>query len=184
MSSWGEAGPPDEAYGRVTDAARFAPLHDIARDVLDDLARRYRVSREEFTDDDGNGDLPAPGILLTPTDPAAAPLAVVFTAFPGLIGRMGAGCGFILPMCGCDACDETVDDCAERLHARLDALVAGTFGARLVSSGGWWHEAWYRTSDGASESGRVLVAGDELASLRSVMPTGELRYAPWQVRLH
>ena len=36
---WGPAGPPLEAYSRVTNPERFASLHDTAAEMLDRLER-------------------------------------------------------------------------------------------------------------------------------------------------
>jgi hypothetical protein len=57
---WGPAGPPDEAYSRVTDPQRYAPLHAIARDVLDDLQRRFDVTARASSELDPNKTTPAP----------------------------------------------------------------------------------------------------------------------------
>ncbi len=53
---------------------------------------------------------------LVPANPAAAPLTLIFTAFPGPEVRMGRGDWMHLPGCGCDACDETVEECAQQLR--------------------------------------------------------------------
>jgi hypothetical protein len=44
---WGPEGPPEEAYSRVTDAGRFAPLHDAATEMFDRLEAEYEVERVE-----------------------------------------------------------------------------------------------------------------------------------------
>ena len=173
MSRWGEAGPPPEAYERVTDADRFAPLHVHARELLADLERRFVVRRTEPADPAG------PAVRLTPADPAAAALTVVFTSFPGLWVRYGLVELLPLPMCGRDACDEAVPDCMDVLLSRVDAITAGTHGSRLIRDGGWWHESWYLASTGEAGSSRTLVAAAELASLRERIPKGELIFAPW-----
>jgi hypothetical protein len=88
MSRWGEAGPPPEAYERVTDADRFAPLHVHARELLADLERRFVVRRTEPSDPAG-----------PPPTPAAAVLTVVFTSFPGLLVRYGLAGSLPVPRC-------------------------------------------------------------------------------------
>lgn len=203
MSRWGEAGPPDEAYSRVTDPTRFAPLHALGTALLDELAARYLVTRDESTEPDPHSPgATAQAVQLTPADPEAAALTVVTTAFPGIIVRFG-GQTLSLPECGCDACDETVPDLAELLDRHVDALVAGTFGDRLVHEvsrsfpesyrdsdgmgaavhkGEWWHEQWYRASDGTGGSSRTLLSGSELTDLRQAIPTGERTWHPWPKR--
>jgi hypothetical protein len=199
MSRWGEAGPPDEAYSRVTDPTRFAPLHALSAALLDDLEARYQVTRDTSTEPDPHAPgATAPAVRLTPADPEAAPLTVVTTAFPGLIVRLGDQI-LTLPECGCDACDETIPDLTEVLHRHVEALVAGTFGDRLVHdesrsfpasyrdsdglaevhSAQWWHEQWYRAADGTEGASRTLLDKDQLAELRKALPTGERTWHPW-----
>ncbi|WP_091678414.1 DUF6226 family protein [Amycolatopsis marina] len=179
---WGPEGPPEEAYSRVTDPGRYAPLHAAARELLDELIERYTVVGETFEEADPHGSEPAPGIRLAPADPAASPLAVVFTSFPGLVVQLGRTETLALPRCGCDACDETVEDCVELLRERVGALTAGTFGERLVRDGGWWHEYWYRTPNGGGGSSRGRIDRKELRALRATAPGGEQRWAPWPRR--
>jgi uncharacterized protein DUF6226 len=184
MSRGGVDGPPKDAYGRVTDAVRFAPLHKIARQVLEGLETRYDVTRQSFTEIDPHGSEPAAAVRLVPADPAAAPLAIVFDAFPGLLVRSGRqdADGVYLPHCGCDACDDSVVDCTEELARLIDATTAGTFGERLVyADGAWWHEAWYRTPT-STVRGRSRLNGRRLAVLRKAIPGGELVWAPWPER--
>jgi uncharacterized protein DUF6226 len=183
MTDWGEAGPPEDAYGRVTDAARFAPLHPYARDLLDELARRYAVTVETSSELDPNGRGPVPMVRLTPAEPAASPLSVTFTEFPGLRLRLGVAVDVVLPGCGCDACAETVEESVEMLREYVEALTTGRFGERLVRReyGDWWHEVWYGTDLGVNNGG-ATVGGDELATLRAALPTGEVTWAPWPRR--
>lgn len=182
MTTWGEEGPPEEAYGRVTDANRFAPLHDLARQALDDLAARYAVTRDAWTERDplgGGTDVPA--VRLTPADPAAAPVTVVFTEFPGVRLRYG-GTELHLPQCGCDACAETLDECAGQLREQLAAVTAGRCGERLVPRDGqWWHELWHHDAEGLLSAASGVVEGERLAELRAELPTGERRWRPWPV---
>ena len=44
---WGAAGPPLEAYSRVTNPERFACLHNTAAELLDRLEREFAAEREE-----------------------------------------------------------------------------------------------------------------------------------------
>jgi len=182
MTGWGEAGPPDEAYGRVTDAARFAPLQPYARELIDDLRRRYAVRVETAEELDPNGLGPVPVVRLVPADPAASPLSVTFTEFPGLLLRMGVEDNLVLPMCGCDACAETVPECVDELRRRVDALTAGAYGERLARRDhDWWYQVWYDTDLGEHNS-QQTVSGERLASLRAALPAGDVRWAPWPVR--
>ena len=177
-----DGAPPEEAYGRVTDPGRYAGLHAVGRDLLDELESRFAVTRETFTESARHGAERAPAVRLIPANPAAAPLTLIFTAFPGLEVRMGSDVWMHLPVCGCDACDETVEESAEQLRDQVEALIAGTFGERLIRKRGWWHERWYRTAHGAAGGSRVRVDREQLVALRAAMPDGELRWEPWPER--
>ena len=180
-SRW-NGSPPEEAYSRVTDSGRYAGLHETALALLDELEQRFDVTRESSSEPDPHSAEPAPSVRLVPSNPAAASLTIVFDAFPGITVRLGHLERMHLPVCGCDGCDETVEDCTGTLLDRLDALTAGTFGDRLVRDGGWWHEHWYQTSGGTESSSRSRVKGNRLAALRGAMATDELVWAPWPAR--
>jgi hypothetical protein len=136
MNRWGPAGPPDEAYSRVTDAERFRPLHEAALRQVAWIEREFFVTRE-----DGFGLLPPPpgmtlarpSIRLAPALPAAASILLVFTTFPGILLRFGHCATETFPACGCDACDETAEEETERLREVIGCVVAGRFQERL----GW-----------------------------------------------
>ena len=66
-----------------------------------------------------------PSVKLSPRDPDAAPITVVFTAFPGLHLRFGRWYREPFPDCGCDACDESAEGEIERLNEMVDAVAAG-----------------------------------------------------------
>lgn len=174
---WAGGSPPDEAYSRLTDPHRFAPLHAIARELLDRLAGEYLVERVPGTELDPDGRSGAQVEALVPAAPAGA-LEIVFTAFPGLFVRVGGTEILRLPGCGCDACDEDVPELEEQLRERVDALVAGESGESLERSGDtWFHMHWYPS--GRNGHG---VEGAQLAALRARLPLGELSWAPWPRR--
>lgn len=176
---WGPAGPPEEAYSRVTDPQRYAPLHAIARDVLADLQRRFDVTAHASSELDPNGTTQAAVTTLEPSDPASSPLSVVFTAFPGLVVGFGRTQRAHIPVCGCDACDETVEECASSLREIVEAVATGSFGERIVNdSDGSWHETW-RATDTGSQSGRTPVTVEEARLLRQELGSDDARWAPW-----
>lgn len=192
---WGDGPPPEEAYSRLTDPQRFAPLHDAARTLLDDLAARPGVVRTSGSATDPlPGAPPAAVVTLTPPAPAVA-LEIVFTAFPGLLVRIGGLDVLRLPCCGCDACDEDAPELLDELHVRVDALVAGASGERLVrhrhrfpgagyqgdaagpvidDRDGWFHETWY--PGGSSGTG---VEGAALDAVRARLRDGERNWDRW-----
>lgn len=183
MSRRWTGAPPEDAYGRVTDPGRFSRLHAIAGELLDELSERFDVIRETALEPDLHSDAPAPVVRLVPRDPAAAWLTVVFTGFPGIVVRLGRNDDTAhLPVCGCDACDESVEECAARLREYAVAVTSGAFGERLVRNGGWWHEQWF-APDGRAAAARTLVEDEErIAALRAELPGGERTWRPWPQR--
>ena len=176
---WGPAGPPDEAYSRVTDPQRYAPLHAVARDVLDDLQRRFDVTAHASSELDPNKTGQAPVTTLVPSDPDSSPLSVTFTAFPGLVLSLGHTMREPIPECGCDACDETVEDCAELLDEIVEAVINGSFGERIVRDhDGVWHETW-RSTEVGSRSNRSLLSAAAAQKLSGTLGSDDVRWAPW-----
>lgn len=123
--------PRSETLARITGGERFAVLHDVAEELLDDLDRRYTVERREtkeaFTAD---GPL-VRTVWLVPHTPAAAPLGVVFTDLPGVVLRLGRWYQQHLPACGCEACDEDPAALSGELRTRAAALVEGGLWERV-----------------------------------------------------
>ena len=154
-------GPPDEeAYSRVTNPERFAPLHDIAAGLLNRLEATFDVERAEGYDLDPeleSVELARPSTRLVPRDPGAAPIVVAFTALPGVFVRFGRWCIIRFPSCGCDACVDTLDYEVERLDEMIDDVTAGRFREAIRPVGGdpWLtHEFW--SSSGRSKGERKL----------------------------
>ena len=71
--------------------------------------------------------LAGPCVRLSPRDTHAAPIAVAFSAFPGLHVRFGRWRTELFPVCGCDACDESAEGQIERLTKRVDDVISGRF---------------------------------------------------------
>ena len=166
----------------MTDPGRYAPLHAAARELLAELEHTYEVRREEGTTADPGGGAPVPLVRLVPADPEAAALEVVATRFPGLLVRRGRDRIEAIPVCGCDACDETLPDCLERLKQVAEATTGGTSGERLVhGDAGWVRERWLAMAGGWTRS-RTPLSEAEPAAARAALPTGERAYAPWPRR--
>jgi hypothetical protein len=74
---WGAAGPPLEAYSRVTNPERFASLHDSAARFLHRLEREFETERREAYGLDPelehDCNLSRPSVALLPCDVGAAP---------------------------------------------------------------------------------------------------------------
>jgi hypothetical protein len=143
---WGIDGPPPEAYSRVTNPERFAPLLGFAEHLLAGLERDFDVVREE-----GHGldpelvertrvDAARPTVRLVPDAADAGSLTIAFTSFPGLMVRLGTWLVEAIPVCGCDACDETAEEGQDRLERLIGALTSGRFSESIELGlwGDWW----------------------------------------------
>jgi hypothetical protein len=159
---WGAEGPPLEAYSRVTNPERFASLHDVAAELLDQLELEFDAERA-----DGYGldpeleegcKLARPSVTLVPRDVGAAPIVVTFSAFPGVRVRFGRWYMTAFPTCGCDACDETAESETERLRSLIDNLTAGRFreAIRIPTDGAAWEESEFWSVDGRCAQGSQL----------------------------
>jgi hypothetical protein len=104
-------------------------------EIIGRLEKDFQVKRTEaYGLDEELGsvlDLARPGARLSPKDPDAAPIVVVFTAFPGLHVRFGRWYKEPFPSCGCDACDESAEGEIERLNEMVDDVTAGRFRATI-----------------------------------------------------
>jgi len=187
MNRWGPEGPPPEAYSRVTHPERFRPLHDVALALLRQLHASFNVSYVEGYGLDSElevGDLVRPSIRLVPLDSKAAPLAVTFTAFPGLRVRAGRWCTAAFPACGCDACDESADEEAARLAQMIDDVVAGRFRERIVlapaGDGSQEWELW--SSPLGRSSGRLAIDRASAQAKLAGVEYSSIDWAPWTRR--
>ncbi|WP_022888728.1 DUF6226 family protein [Agromyces italicus] len=155
VSRWGVESPPTESYSRVTDAERYRVLQPFALAVLDDLERVFDVERDELTGLSGGTadhvDLERV-VRLVPADPASGPLTVGLTSLPGLLLRFGEHTDLVLPRCGCDACDELVQELRDALRFRVEALVTGRFAESGAADGSAWHRFVTETGSSAGSS--------------------------------
>lgn len=187
-SRWGFDGPPQDAYGRITEPERFAPLHDFAAALLDRLVARYDVDADAAFGLDPDLEQryePARETRRVKPRPSnAAPIAVGFTSFPGLVVRFGRWHVEPFPSCGCDACDEIFEGESDRLGQMVEAVTSGGFTESLrvgiTRRKGW--RAHRFTSDGGSRGGEGLVLRDELQRLLSIGPAGSIDWEPWPRR--
>ena len=140
---WGIEAPPVEAYSRVTNSERFAPLHETATKMLERLELEFEIERKHGygldTELEQRCQLVRPSVSLLPRHAAAAPLVVAFSSFPGLHVRFGRWCMIAFPACGCDACDETAEGESDGLTSLVDDLTAGRFreAVRIDANDAW-----------------------------------------------
>lgn len=122
--------PPAGAYGRVSAPERYGVVVERAQALLARLERDYRVARGPVGPDDLGPGMTASAlwvVRLVPEDPAAAPLTLAATAFPGVSALFGRTCHTWYPSCGCDACAEDPARLIEELEADVADLLEGRF---------------------------------------------------------
>ena len=169
--------PPLEAYGRVTDAERFAVLHEWIAALLERLVEDYDVVRTDDVGRDAHGDL-APTVTLTPARPDAATLRVTLTGVPGVAIRFGRWHDETYPHCGCDACDEQPDDLLDEMITTIEAVVMGGFSEELTSGSQRWLRTTVRTLRRRGTSAELI----EPAGYEAYGAPGRHDWQPWPRR--
>ena len=182
---WGLEGPPPEAYSRVTNPERFAPLHPIAMAHLRRLQEQFAVERvEDYEPVRGlrQAALARPTVRLKPTDSKAAPILVAFTKFPSLIVQCGLLVEFGFPGCGCDACDATADGEQERLTLVIDSVVTGRFRESIRVP--LWGEAKLKWELGSTTHGMGGFTRIPRSRARDVVGgrSRTIEWAPWPLK--
>jgi len=182
---WGPEGPPEEAYSRVTDPERFAPLHDDARALIDELEAEFdveRVSVEEPVDRLSLASGARPTVMLRPLDPAAAPLFVTFTEFPGVLVRFGFHHSRAFPTCGCDACDESAEQESALMRDEVRRMIASRYSERLeLPLIGAAHVGGRFESDTGSSFSRSKLDREQARALKAAGRTSR-DWVPWPKR--
>ncbi|KQY55937.1 hypothetical protein ASD11_15735 [Aeromicrobium sp. Root495] len=161
---WGEDGPPDEAYSRVTrDVAEVtAGLGRWAEALPARLVETYDAVTREPTDEERalvtrSGVRPDVRVV-EPSDPAASRVVIATSQSEEWGWSVTLGLGRLVvetvPTCLCDACDEESEDLVEMLEEQyLDAATQGfvEFRKRQRRTSGWM-EHGFRWADGGSSS--------------------------------
>ena len=188
-NKWGPAGPPAEAYSRVTNPERFAPVHPFAQALLARLASEFDVEREEGSDLEpglGPTELARSSIMLKPRNRSAAPVLVSFTTFPGLVVRAGRWLHEPVPVCGCDACDESAESAIESFSFLVESVVGGHFREEL-SMPPFLGDAWQTIEIGSRDVGHSTARRTRIprASARKILEGNRARYEwePWARRM-
>ncbi|MEU7904079.1 DUF6226 family protein [Actinoplanes sp. NPDC049118] len=175
---------PDRYTIRVTDPGRFYVLHEAAETLLDELTERYVVGRRESKEPAG----PEPGaelvrtVRLIPRSPAAGPLSIAFTDFPGVVLRLGRWFFEPLPECGCDDCDEDPDELVAGLRLRVAAHVEGGLWERVRRG---LTCSWLETrliGPGLRTSRRAPIESAEARAARREGFAAPVQWAPWPRR--
>ncbi len=180
---WIDGRPSHEAYGRVTNPGRFAVLHVAADALAAELAAQFVVTTAADVDvpSDLAGRFPDVRRTLR-LDPGTdgAPVTFVFTGFPGLAVRYGRWCTGVLPMCGCDACDDDPSDLVAQLTARVWSVAReGFHESRAFRRGGI--EDSFRFGSERS-SGWAPIDDDAERRRLEAAGTGSVDWPPWRPR--
>ncbi|SFS07002.1 hypothetical protein SAMN04487783_0900 [Agrococcus baldri] len=121
---WGMGSPPDEAYSVTSNTERYAPLHDVADALVAHLLAEYDCAAEaEPTASSGTKELRA--LRVRPVGGGTG-IRFAWTAFPGVLADLGGEVPEAAPMCGCDACDESLERAAAQFCDRVLAHVSGS----------------------------------------------------------
>ena len=187
---WGMDSPPDDTYSVLTHPERFQPLHEVARALIAYLESAYDVTVSE--DPAHRVDLfegyvtATAAVRIAPTNSGAAPITLAFTSHPGLVLVAGALYVEPLPVCGCDACDETWETVADDLEWRVRAVVEGGFTERLTRGLRARVDHTLHRADGSRASGGgtpVDVPRERLKAARALLrPLDGGRWAAWSPR--
>lgn len=156
---WGADAPDPDSYSVDSHPERFAGLHVVARALIEHLTAVYDVDVQDDPAHAGALLMQGPGVLqavtITPRDPGAAALTIVLTVYPGVMVHAGALHDFRLPVCGCDACDETLETTADRLELLVLSVAAGGYRERYPVGRKRWSEYALAAFDGSgTESGQ------------------------------
>ena len=180
---WSGEGPPEEAYSRVTEPERFAPLHDWALETVARLQSDYEVALVDSDSMDlclERSPLSRPTIKLTPLQDSGAPLTIAFTDFPGLAVRVGRWVTEWYPSCGCDACDEMPEGAFQEFTTLLECVVTAGFRESLYlpRRGDGWMTREFRSYE-YHRSGKSRISRDRALALLDGEHEIVLEWTPW-----
>jgi hypothetical protein len=114
---WGMGGPPESAYAVVSHPERYAPLHDVADALVAHLVAEYDCVVQEAATEPHE----LRAVRLQPASGQGFRLA--WTDFPGVRAALGGEVDEAAPRCGCDACDESLEDAAQQFCDRVLSFV-------------------------------------------------------------
>ncbi|MET8147348.1 DUF6226 family protein [Actinoplanes sp. NPDC049668] len=181
----GQARPrPNRYTTRVTDPGRYHVVQEAAEALLDELTEGYVVGRREGKEPVGteaDAEI-ARTIRLIPRSPAAGPLSIALTEFPGVVLRLGRWFYEPLPECGCDDCDEDPEELVTALRRLVAAHVEGGLWERVRRG---LSRSWLETrliGPGLKVSRRAPIDSAEARAARREGFAAPVRWEPWPRR--
>ncbi len=184
---WGWNSPPEKSYSVTSNLDRYEPLHEVARALIDYLESTYEVTLEN--DALCIADFLRPqGVLeavrVSPRDPTCATLTFGFSSYPGVFLHAGVLHDFAFPACGCDACDEGINEILDRLEQTVFAVVGGNYRESVTGRRRRWVTYELNRTDG-SEGWRIGLGGiskDQIKSASRHLATVPGWWAAWPLR--
>ncbi|SDH97331.1 DUF6226 family protein [Agrococcus jejuensis] len=185
---WGMDAPPEDAYSVDAHPERFAPLHAIADALVVHLAATYEASVVDALDDArswfaGGGPDVLRAVHLEPAARDAAPIAIAWSDYPGILVRAGAAHGGHYPVCGCEACDEPWERAADDLEQLVLAVAEGRLQESMDRGIGYAIEdaTGAEVASGWGSATGPDVARRRAARARLAARAGD-RWLPWPPR--
>lgn len=184
---WGTGHPRDDTYSVTAHPERFAPLLEVARALVDHIADAYDVDIADTgplpgyleAAEIGSAQYPVAVTRFTPRGADAAPLTFVETAYPFVAVMAGAAGLEQFPQCGCDACDEDVEEMAERMEQFVFAVTGGRFQETLSHTA--VTAAWANDDVAHSQEMPRRVAERAIVSaLKAAHRDKGATWAPWR----
>lgn len=179
---WTDGDTPEASYERISHPERFAGLGQIVLALAAHLEANYEVRREDAELEDGTR------INLVPADPLAATMSLESrTEGAQFTVRVFAGAAhdFVIPSCGCDACDETLQSAGDELENLVLGVAAGGFAERIYDVGGQpWIQFRLTASAGNSTRGGEGSAGPnkDLGAARAMLEMVPGGWHPWPLK--
>jgi len=184
---WDGASPPADAYSRVGNLQRFAPLLAVASALIEWLQDTYDVTIDQSpsaaTDLLRMPDDVVSATRVVPRDPSAATLTFVLTRFPEVVIHAGTLHDFRFPGCACDACDDNATSVADELEWTVRTVVSGGYSEQVDPWPGRWVEYRLDELGARMHSGRTRTSAltkERVKLARTALPPAGL-WLPWRL---
>ena len=161
-----ESTPSNASYSVEPYPERFAPLLVVARALIDYVATTY----------DAATDISDEAAVFLPAGQAARLRFELDSESYTVRLEAGALAKYSFPSCGCDACDESVEDLAEDLEQTVFAVVSGRLIER-VGPGKAYIEL--TRNDGGASSSESPIEWRDRRRMRRIGREIPDRWLPW-----